>query len=363
VYVFANVTTAVRGDDSEFLPKSRHFQLTGPDFETGYADVEDVSMGERYTTGLEQVSPGTTNTGWIPFLAPDEILPDLQLRLDRDGEGTDALWNVSSAPSLADPRITNVSVPENATLFSDFNASLTVENRGEGSGPVRGLVSITGEDDLAPDSVTRFNDTVESGETKTVKLNLPQPGTEKDPDETFNVVITGTGESRERTVQVVLRTLDLGETYTTPGDLGVTVKEIVLGDTLETKAIMGDGWTEHKRDESQQWAFVRISSTNHGEEQPLASLSRFNIRSADLNEEPPIQFPSALAEESEDFRGSVSGTTYVPPESAQTGESTEGWIIFEVPASLARESIRVQWEASTSRPDWNDLRAAAYWDV
>ncbi|MFB6188590.1 MAG: hypothetical protein ABEI57_01785 [Halapricum sp.] len=364
VYAFAHVETVYRGEDSGSVPTADSYQLAGTGTVVKPSSIDSLPVGEVYAPGYESVPSGNRKVGWIPFTVPKDIISDLTVQLNIGSETVDARWELQSTPKLPNPKITDVSVPETVTLFSDFNATLKVENTGDGSGSAHALVALQGNHDWEHDSVTRVNESLEPGETATVNLNLSPPGTERDSDEMFRVFINGTGESREQTVEVVPPMFSVGETFTTPHGLAVTVQEVQFGDVLKTKAVFGDGFSENRLGENKKWAFVKVSSTNtNTKSQPLAGSSQFDVVSSKLDSEPPIEIPSALATEPAEFRGSVSGTTYNPTSSYAKGESVEGWIVFEVPASLSRDELKIYWDAAAlGRPEWNDGRAAAYWE-
>ncbi|WP_137284013.1 COG1361 family protein [Halorussus salinisoli] len=223
-------------------------------------------------------------------------------------------------------------VPEKVELGEEFAISAEIKNVG----------SAPGEFDSAISAKTASSDWQQAGDAETEEIEPGETATWTSETVTFEYLMRVTYRieklEQEFTIQAVSRKLSLGESFTTPEGVVVSVQRFDLKSYYEYEGY--DGSTEQKRaGDGKRWAFVYLKAEN------TAGQSNFIPLETDVN---------LIA------RNSQYDQKYVNKEEnryeggeVEAGIVRKGWLAYEIPNDLSKTDLTVAWSDRDGTGEWS----------
>lgn len=319
---------ALLGDDQrsqyEFSSFSRPSRLTEP-----------VS-GELYE-GQTSAFSNVASSGWFVFEVPmDTEHAVIAWGPSSYEESGQAYWRTRLNPkSLPGVHLVSVDVPDSAVRYEPTDITLTVEN----SGGAEGTFEATIGEDLY-ESPIEVNVAVPAGETIQKTVTLPYASEYFGTRDEATISISG----EEHTITYTQPRAQLGDSFTAPSGLKVTVYEVEVGSELMTYDGFSEEYTEMRLEDGNRWVFVNLGVVNTGDSSITApSPLSFSLLD-DGAEVGTVAYPSTFGS-SREFRGTITDDPYSDPGTLSPGDAASGWVIYEVPIQHRFSALDVQWSA------------------
>jgi len=236
---------------------------------------------------------------------------------------------ISGSPDMSLERINASGQTE---IGQAYSFEIEVTNRGDRPGIYRAPINIRAQGDLEFETVDTAQVFVEPGETQTATISLPPF------DFAGQANIRFESSRNEWTVQVVGPDLTFGQSFDTRTGVRITVQRVALQDSYSYVSAGEEQTAEAP--EGSQWAFVylRIEATGGQSYSPPPEAFRIQANGVDYR-------PAFITrQEGKYLQQTVS-----------QGGPLEGWIGYEVPASLSLQNVSVKWEPG------NDANITATW--
>jgi hypothetical protein len=346
--VFGLVLLRVEGDGSSIV--DTHFTIPGGTVASrlGYIAVSDLL--DRINAPGQQLSDlEGSGQAWILAEFDAEAVSDPVIKFDanRDGE-MDVRW--SGEPSEPAPLLSveSIETPDSAEIGTEQTATIELANNGEGAADVAGIIQReSGQIGETWANVRTFTQKVPPGTTRAERVSIQRPCL---GDARYRVhPLT---EPFEVTFTEAVR--DLGQPYTSPGGIRVTIQQVVLADAYEVPSAFG-GTETNEPSSGRQWALVNLTAEGTGEESatppqrnslvPIYQDQRFETEGSNSFDE-KITDP-------------ISGPIYPGAFSLSPGEQVGGWLAYEVPSGASEDDLAFEWSKSVG---FNGCEIQARWE-
>ncbi|WP_227374834.1 DUF4832 domain-containing protein [Haladaptatus halobius] len=231
--------------------------------------------------------------------------------------------------------LVSANVPDRVTMGEQFTLELTVENRGRSPAAFRSPIRVEGSGGGSQQSGTIETKEIEPGKTTTwsTKLSYPYVATV-----TYRIANLG----KAFTVEFVGERLSVGETYISPMEMAVTVRDIVLTDNYQYVRENGRK-VDVNASSGRQWAFVTLYAENRFRMgQPLPKADSFRLLVGDRREA-----PADIAKEHGRYELERFGRREVEP-----GGSNSGWLAYGISADRSASDLAVEWKGSDGTGSW-----------
>lgn len=239
-----------------------------------------------------------------------------------------------SAVGQAEFEVVTVDHPDEVELNKDLQFTITVKNTGDAAGTWTETLSAK-IDDGKWDRIGEISLDVPAGTTATWTSGVVSLAYQT------TVYYRLEEAATEFSVQFVAATLSYGESFTSPESIAVTVEKVELQRYYEYEDY--DGSVSNKRaDDGKQWAFVHCHIQNTGTESAFAPLeSDINII-ADSRQYDREMVVDTLVNKGEPYDGGE----------IEAGIVRDGWIAYQIPASLSQGDFRVSWNDDNYEGSW-----------
>ncbi len=230
--------------------------------------------------------------------------------------------------------LTSVNVPNEVVMGKEFTLEFTIKNNGTSARAFQSPIDVsTGSG--TQQSGTLETGTIPPGKTKTwsKKLSYPYVSTV-----TYNLAEFGKSFS----VNIVGKTLSIGETFSSPNSVAVTVQDITL--TSHYRFVRGNGEVvDVEADDGRQWAFVTVKAKNEFRmRQSLPKRDSFHLLVGKREDK-----PTQIRKEEGKYKLERFGRRDVA-----SGESLTGWLAYDISADRSADELSVKWNGSDSNGSW-----------
>jgi hypothetical protein len=211
-----------------------------------------------------------------------------------------------------------IEAPAEVAVGETYQIGLTVANTGTADGTFEGTLT--------------YDSPAFGTETSTIRMEIPAGETRtRTSDPTRAEIITELTMSIgdvSRTIQFVTARLEFGEPFAAPTDVTATALQVHLDDHYQYERFDGETTVEHAPD-GQQYAFLDVQADNDsGGAAFLPFAQDFTLR------HDSAQYDAAFINREQ---GQYEGGEVGP------GVVRDGWIAYEIPATLDREELTVEW--------------------
>ncbi|WP_227353286.1 DUF4352 domain-containing protein [Haladaptatus salinisoli] len=233
--------------------------------------------------------------------------------------------------------LVSANVPDQVTAGEEFALKLTVENRGNSPAAFRSPIRVDAGGGTQQSGTIRTKE-VAPGKTATwsTKLSYPYVGAV-----TYRIA----NLEKTFTVKFVGERLPVGETFLSPTEMAVTVRDVTLTD--QYRYVRGNGRrVDVDASEGRQWAFVTVRAENRFRMgQTLPKADSFRLVVGDKREA-----PTDIAKENGQYKLERFGRREVKP-----GGSKSGWLAYDVSADRSASDLAVEWKGSDGTGTWTAL--------
>ncbi|GAA0224529.1 cupredoxin domain-containing protein [Haladaptatus pallidirubidus] len=244
----------------------------------------------------------------------------------------------SGEATTADGQFSLVSsnVPKEVVLSEEFTLEFTIKNNGDSVETFESPIEVNGSEGGSQQSGSIQTDEIPPGETTTWSTSLTYPYVS-----TVNYLVGAFEKSFS--VKFVAPTLSVGETFVSPNEVAITIRDIVLTDHYRYET--GDGRMEDvESDDNRQWAFVTVNAENRFRmRQALPKGETFTLIAGGRKLK-----PSDIAKQEGKYELDRFGSRDVA-----SGESLAGWLAYEIPADRSASDLAVEWRASDGSGSWS----------
>ncbi len=249
------------------------------------------------------------------------------------GGGTTSGTNETTARSGF--QLVSATVPDKVTMGRQFTLELTIKNRGNSPAAFQSPIQVEGGGGGIQQSGTIQTDAIESGETATWSTKLTYPYVGK-------VTYRVDALEKEFTVDFVGEQLSVGETFLSPTEMAVTIRDVVLTDRYRYVRDNGRR-VDVDASNGRQWAFVTVHAKNRfrmGQPLPTVDSFRLLVGGQELTQ-------ASIAKENGQYKLERFGHRRVEP-----GASKSGWLVYELSADRSMDDLAVEWNGSDETGSW-----------
>lgn len=292
---------------------------------------------------VEDARPDVSTDGWIVFHIPSDT-PTARLSWARRMEQEEPLyWELNFSPEeLPDIQIVDVSTPSTLERHETVPVEIRLENQGGSRGEFDRSLTIYPTEEEVPVSTS-----VEAGSstTEVIEVDHPVDGFDLVAEARFEIA------DHSSTVSFEIPTRQLGDAYTTPGGLSITVEEFRPVESAEREG--GFDTISYEPDAGEQLALVRIHVSNDDSTTRIPpGDSSFQVVGSEGDvRETYVEYPGFSS--SDPFINPINADAYVDDDLAE-GDETEGWILISYPDDVDRDSARLRWERGTFNENENE---------
>jgi hypothetical protein len=232
-------------------------------------------------------------------------------------------------------QLVEANVPNRVTMGQEFVLSLTLKNVGSKRKAFTSPVQVTGNSPGSQQTGQLQTDKIAPGETTkwSTKLTYPYVATVKYRIEKLEKTFT---------IDIVGEKLSLGQTFRSPTEVAVTVRDITLTDHYRYEP-SGGGSEEVEADDGRQWAFVTVKAENKFRmKQTLPKGEQIHLVVG--GQKIP---PTDIAKEDGKYKVNRFGDR-----SVASGESLSGWLAYEIAADKTVDDLIVEWKSSDGSGSW-----------
>ncbi|WP_458188918.1 twin-arginine translocation signal domain-containing protein [Haladaptatus sp. NG-WS-4] len=226
-------------------------------------------------------------------------------------------------------------VPKQVTMGEEFTLELTIENRGSSPAAFESAIRVEGSGGSSQQSGSIQTNEIAPGKTTTWKTNLSYPYVGQ-------VAYRIEALDKTFTVDVVGERLSVGETYLSPTEVAVTVRNVTLTDRYQYVRESGRK-VDVTASNGRQWAFVTLRAENQFRMgQALPKRDSFHLLVGDR-----AQAPTEIAKKNGQYKLEQFGKRKVEP-----GGSNSGWIAYEISADRSASDLAVEWKGNDGTGSW-----------
>jgi hypothetical protein len=231
--------------------------------------------------------------------------------------------------------LVSANVPDRVTAGEQFTLELTVENRGRSPAAFRSPIQVEGSGGGSQQSGRIQTKEISPGKKTTWSTKLSYPYVT-----TVTYRITDLGKAF--TVDVVGDRLSLGETFLSPTEIAVTVRDITLTDRYRYVRENGRR-VDVDASDGRQWAFVTLNAENRFRMgQTLPKGNSFHLLVGNRREA-----PTDIAKVNGQYKLERFGRREVEP-----GGSNSGWLAYDISADRSASDLAVEWKGSDGTGSW-----------
>lgn len=323
------------GDEQfEPLKVSEGFTESVPD---GYTEP---MRGDTYET-VSDARPDVASSGILAFEIPADA-EQAELTWAREFEQEKPLyWTLSLNPdSVPQFEIQEIKVPNEAEYYSEFQVELRVRNDGGAGLFDRGILVEPTED------YYELNRQIGAGETVTITQTIEYPGQEYELTEeaTIRTIF------KEQTVSFVTPTREVGEFYTGPDGLKITISDYRLTDYAAREGAW-DTPVEYTPDSGEDLLLVEFTIENtDSTSRVIPRNSNVTLQTEDGEHDITVEHPTSFSGDKafvEPFRADVITENQISP-----GEYIEGWTLYRIPQGTNLRESYLKW----SRDTWKEVK-------
>ncbi|WP_233274659.1 cupredoxin domain-containing protein [Haladaptatus cibarius] len=244
----------------------------------------------------------------------------------------------SGGESTADGQFSLVSsdVPKEVVLGEQFTLGFTIKNNGDSASTFESPIEVNGSEGGSQQSGTIQTEEIPPGETTTWSTELSYPY-----ESTVNYLIGAFEKSIS--VKVVGPDLSVSETFVSPNELAITVRDIVLTDHYRYESGAGP-MEDVEADDNRQWAFVTVNAENRFRmRQSLPKGETFSLLVGGRK-----QKPSDIAKQEGKYELERFGSRDVA-----SGESLSGWLAYEISADRSASDLAIEWQSGDGSGSWS----------
>jgi hypothetical protein len=295
--------------------------------------------GELYT-GNDEAVPGVSTEGWLVYEIPAQTEQATVAWTRTYPNEHQSYWGASLNPGeLPELSVTSISAPDSVERYEEIDLTVTVENSGGRQGQFNG--ELTSPQLETPIPVTG---SVPSDSTRDISVPVEYPYTEGDT--AIESATYSLGESLTA-VEYTVPIREIGETYTTPSGVEVSVQDVQFADSFTTGLDYDEGTSAGP---NQQFVFVRVQNRATGQAGESAGYDGITLHGAgetytvyDINQFTSLEEP---------IRGEFLGTSLG---TLDAGETSSGWVVFETSAQVRRSNLTIEWAADAGFASGYDI--------
>lgn len=347
--VFGLILLQVEGDGSSLM--TNQFSIDGGRPVSGIGNIsldalfENIDAPGQRLTELEG-----SGQAWVlaEFDAEGVAEPVIEYNVNFSGEH-DVRW--SGEPSEPAPLVsTTVSgLPDSPEIGTEHTVTIEISNEGEGAADVAGIIQREGSQEIGRSwsNIRTFAIEVPPGTTRTERMTIQQGCV---------------GEARFRVspltepfgVTFTDATRQLGQPFTGPEGIQMTVRKVVMADAFEYPSSFG-GTERTEASSGRQWAMINLLVEATGDEDaspPGRDSIWTGYQGQPYKTEGTNKFEDKIVEP---FEGPIFKT----PFTLSPGERTAGWLAYEVPDGASADDIKVRWAEADAL---NECKFGANWE-
>lgn len=227
-------------------------------------------------------------------------------------------------------------MPKEVVLGEQFTLGFTIKNNGDSASTFESPIEVNGSEGGSQQSGTIQTEEIPPGETTTWSTKLSYPYIS-----TVNYLIGAFEKSFS--VKVVAPTLSVGETFVSPNEVAITIRDITLTDHYRYETGAGP-MEDVEADDNRQWAFVTVNAENRFRmRQALPKGETFSLLVGGRKHK-----PSDIAKQEGKYELERFGSRDVA-----SGESLAGWLAYEISADRSVSDLAIEWSASDGSGSWS----------